>query len=99
MGEHIEKLTARGWQVYPINSCLAFALSDKKIIMVTPLALYLVTNSQLNSQAGHARIRRGILSREYTSLADILTDMRLTPGVGVSYRMLYKWELERMYND
>lgn len=86
MGEHLDKLTCTGWITYPINEHLAFALSDQQIIMLTPLCSYLITNDRLNSRAGHARIRRGVLNGEYKNLADVLTDMRLSPGIGVSYR-------------
>ena len=88
MGEHLNKLACIGWTTYPVNEHLAFALSDQQIIMLTPLCTYLVTNDRLNSRAGHERIRRGVLNNEYKSVSDVLTDMRLNPGVGVSYRQI-----------
>lgn len=95
MGEHLNKLACTGWTIYPVNGHLAFALSDQQIIMLTPLCSYLITNDRLNSRAGHARIRRGVLNNEYKSVSDVLTDMRLNPGVGVGYRQI---EIRRFYD-
>lgn len=95
MGEHLNKLTCTGWTTYPVNEHLAFALSENKVIIITPLYSYILTNDRLNSEAGHERIRRGVLNNEYKSLADVLTDMRLTPGVGVGYRQI---EIRRLYD-
>jgi len=86
MGERIEKLSRNGFAIYPVSPHLAFALSEDKILMLTPMSSYIVTKHQLNSKAGHARIRKGILNNKYKSMADVLTDMKLKPGVGLSYR-------------
>lgn len=86
MVERIEKLSRNGFAIYPISPHLTFALSEDRILMLTPMSSYIVSNSQLNSKAGHARIRRGIINRRYESMADVLTDMKLKPGVGVAYR-------------
>ena len=88
MGEHLEKLSCNGWETYPISSNLAFAMTPEKILILTPLASYIVTDTQLNAKAGHARIRRGVLNGEYKHLYDVMTDMRLTPGVGVGMRAI-----------
>ena len=88
MGEHLQKLQIIGYEIYPINQYFAFAVTEEKILMVTPLTVYLITHTQLNSKAGHARIRAGVLNREYKSIGDVLTDMRLNAGVGVSYRLI-----------
>jgi len=88
MGEHLKKLQIIGYEIYPINQYFAFAVTEEKILMVTPLTVYLVTHTQLNSKAGHARIRAGVLNSEYKCLSDVLTDMRLNAGIGVSYRQL-----------
>lgn len=93
MGDRIEKLSRIGFTIYPISPHLAFALSEDKILMLTPMSSYIVSKNQLNSRAGHARIRRGILNNQYKCMADVLTDMRLTPGVGVSYRQLSMKEI------
>lgn len=93
MGEHLNKLTCTGWITYPVNEHLAFALSENKVIIITPLCSYILTSDRLNSKAGHERIRRGVLNNEYKSLADVLTDMRLSPGLGVSYRVFSIKEL------
>ena len=86
MVERVEKLSRNGFAIYPISPHLTFALSEDRILMLTPMSSYIVSNSQLNSKAGHARIRRGILNNQYKSMADVLTDMKLKPGVGVAYR-------------
>lgn len=86
MVERVEKLSRNGFTIYPISPHLAFALSEDRILILTPMSSYIVSKNQLNSRAGHARIRRGILNNQYKSMADVLTDMRLTPGVGVAYR-------------
>ena len=86
MGDRIEKLSRNGFAMYPVSHYLTFALSEDKILMLTPMDSYIVTKNQLNSGAGHARIRKGILNNKYKSMADVLTDMKLKPGVGVSYR-------------
>lgn len=88
MGDHLTRLECKGWIIHHVSDRLAFALNDRQILLLTPLCTYLVTNDRLNSRAGHERIRRGVLNGEYKSLADVLTDMRLTPGVGVSYRRI-----------
>ena len=93
MVERIEKLSRNGFTIYPVSPHLAFALSRDRILMLTPTSSYIVSKNQLNSRAGHARIRRGILNNQYKCMADVLTDMRLTPGVGVSYRQLSMKEI------
>lgn len=87
MVETLNRLNECGFTSYPVSPHLAFALSNERVVIVTNLCIYLVTNDRLNSRAGHARIRRGIENREYKCIADVLTDMKLTPGVGVAYRM------------
>jgi hypothetical protein len=93
MGEYLNKLACTGWTTYPVNENLAFALSDKQIIILTPFCSYILTNDRLNSKAGHERIRRGIQNNQYKSIADVLTDMRLSPGIGVGYRVFNIEEL------
>lgn len=88
MGEHLTRLECKGWTIHHVSDHLAFALNDKQILLLTPLCSYLITNDRLNSRAGHERIRRGVLNGEYKSLADVLTDMRLNPGIGVGYRQI-----------
>lgn len=87
MVETLNRLHESGYRLYPVSPHLAFALSDERVVIITNLCIYLVTNDRLNSRAGHTRIRRGIENREYKCIADVLTDMKLTPGVGVAYRM------------
>ena len=87
MVETLNRLSQGGYTSYPVSPHLAFALSDERLVIITNLCTYLVTNDRLNSRAGHARIRRGIENREYECIADVLTDMKLAPGVGVAYRM------------
>ena len=87
MVETLNRLHESGYTSYPVNPHLAFALSDERVVIITNLCIYLVTNDRLNSRAGHARIRRGIENREYKCIADVLTDMKLAPGLGVAYRM------------
>ena len=94
MVEHIRGLEGIGWTIYPVNENLVFALSDKQVVMLTPLCSYMITCNQLNSKGGHARIRRGVLNSQYKSVAEVLTDMRLTPGVGVSYK---QFDVRRLY--
>jgi len=87
MGETLDKLKRCGYTTYPVSPNLSFALSDSQVVIITNLCIYLVTNDRLNSRAGHARIRRGIQNNEYKTIPDILTDMRLAPGIGVAYRL------------
>lgn len=93
MVETLNRLHESGFTSYPISPHLAFALSEDKVVIITNLCIYLVTNDRLNSRAGHTRIRRGIENREYKCIADVLTDMKLAPGVGVAYRMARLEEL------
>lgn len=94
MVETLSRLSQVGYTSYPVNHRLAFALSDERVVIITPLCSYILTSDRLNSKAGHERIRRGVLNNEYKSLADVLTDMRLIPGVGVGYRIFSIKELE-----
>ena len=95
MGEHLTRLECKGWIIRRVSDHLAFALNDKQILLITPFCTYLVTNDRLNSRAGHKRIRRGVLNNEYKSVSDVLTDMRLNPGIGVGYRQI---EIRSLYD-
>ena len=78
----------KGYEIYPVSNTLVFALSDTRVLILTPLLSYAVTNGQRNSNGGYIKIRRGIEQGCYRSLSDLLTDMKLKPGVGVSYRQI-----------
>jgi len=88
MGDRLDKLTGCGWKLYQVSPYLTFALRDTRAVMLTPLCSYILDNNRLNSRAGHQRVIDGILQCRYENIADVLTDMRLTPGVGVGYRMV-----------
>ena len=84
----MEKLSGCGWKLYWVSSHLSFALKDDRAVILTPLCSYILDNNRLNSRAGHQRLIDGILECRYTDISDVLTDMRLTPGIGVGYRQV-----------
>lgn len=88
MGDRLDKLTRCGWKLYSVSPYLTFALRDDRAVILTPLCSYILDNSRLNSRAGHQRIINGILQCRYTDISEVLTDMRLTPGLGVGYRQV-----------
>ena len=88
MGDKISLLYKKGYEIYSPSDHLSFALNSKETIMLTPLACYEIMNSQLNSKHAYKRVRQAIREGEYRSLCDILTDMHLKPGIGISYRQI-----------
>ena len=89
----------KGIRVYRPSDTLAFALTPSRAIFITPSSTCDILYTQLNAAATYNRLRRNIEAGKYTSLYDFITDMRLKPGVGVSYRQLYNFEIERLQND
>ena len=88
MQDSLDKLNRKGFKPYPVNNHLAFAIRENQILILTSLNCYSIARNQLNSRAGHLRVKKAIENKEYTCVSDVITDMKLTPGIGVSYRMI-----------
>ena len=99
MEQRLRVLESKGIKIYRPSKHISFALTPSRTLFITPAATCELLAVQRNSQAGYDRLRQGIEAGEYTSLCDFITDMRLQPGVGVSYRQLYNFEIERLQND
>lgn len=99
MEQRLQVLESRGIKTYRPSKHISFALTPSRTFFITPSTTCEILAVQRNSRAGYDRLRQAIEAGEYTSLCDFITDMRLQPGVGVSYRQLYKWEIERIEND
>ena len=98
MGD-VKSLATKGIEIYHASSCLVFALTPTRTIFITPSTTSEILATQRNSQAPYRKLRKEILQGEYKDICDLLTGMRLKPGDGISYRQLYKWEIERITND
>lgn len=95
MRERADLLKCMGYKIYPAGKHLCFALTDSMTLMLTPSDTMVIEGSQRNSRAGLARVRRSIIRKRYKTVADVWTDMRLQPGVGVSYRSInFRWLVE-----
>ena len=99
MEQKLQVLESKGIKTYRPSKHISFALTPSRTLFITPIATCELLAAQRNSRAGYDRLRQGIELCEYTSLCDFMTDMRLQPGVGVSYRQLYNFEIERLQND
>ena len=99
MEQQLQTLDSKGVRIYRPSKHIAFALTPSRTLFITPIATCELLAVQRNSRAGYDRLRQGIEDCEYRNLCDFITDMRLQPGVGVSYRQLYNFEIEGIEND
>ena len=99
MEQRLRVLESKGIKTYRPSKHISFATTPSRTLFITPAATCEILAVQRNSRAGYERLRQSIEAGEYTSLCDFITDMKLQPGVGVSYRQLYQWEIERLQND
>lgn len=99
MEQRLQVLESKGIKTYRPSKHVSFAITPSRTLFITPSTTCEILAVQRNSRAGYDRLRQAIEDGEYTSLCDFITDMRLQPGVGVSYRQLYQWEIERLQND
>lgn len=99
MEQRLRVLESKGIKIYRPSKHISFALTPSRTFFITPSTTSEVLATQRNSQARYARLRQAIEAGEYTGLCDFITDMKLQPGVGVSYRQLYQWEIEKIQND
>ena len=99
MEQRLQKLEYKGIKTYRPSNHISFALTPSRAFFITHATTCEILAVQRNSRAGYDRLRQAIEAGEYTSLCDFITDMRLQPGVGVSYRELYNFEIERIQND
>lgn len=98
MGD-VEAFKDKGIMIYQVSPRLAFALTASRTFFITPSTTSQILHTQRNSQAPYNRLRKEIEQGEYLDICDLLTGMKLKPGDGISYRELYKWEIERIEND
>lgn len=94
----LQALAAKGIKIYQPSESLAFALTPSRAIFITPASTCEVMHNQLNAVPKYNKLRKRIEAGEYASLCDFITDMKLKPGVGVSYRQLYNFEIESLQN-
>lgn len=99
MEQRLQVLESKGVKTYRPSKHISFALTPSRTFFITPSTTCEILAVQRNSRAGYERLRQAIEAGEYTGLCDFITDMKLQPGVGVSYRQLYQWEIERITND
>lgn len=98
MEQRLQVLESKGIKTYRPSKHVSFAITPSRTLFITPATTCEILAVQRNSRAGYDRLRQAIEAGEYTSLCDFITDMKLQPGVGVSYRQLYQWEIERLEN-
>ena len=98
MEQRLMVLESKGIKTYRPSKHISFATTPSRTLFITPAATCELLAVQRNSRAGYDRLRKRIEAGEYASLCDFITDMKLKPGVGVSYRQLYNFEIERLEN-
>ena len=67
---------------------LKFEIMADETYVYTPLMTLKISHTRRNSNIAYVRIIRNIKNYRYQTIADLLTDMKLQCGDGVSYRVV-----------
>lgn len=91
MEKRLDVLQAKGWKICQRNARFAFAITEERTLFVTPTAIYEIMCTQPNSRYPYKHIRSDIERGCIFSVVELLTEMRLKAGQGVSYRTINEW--------
>ena len=88
METRIERLRQQGWTIHHRSARFAFATTGTRTLFITPDAIYEILCVQQNSRYPYDQLRSEIERGFICSLVELLTEMRLKPGQGLSYAQI-----------
>ena len=93
METRLDVLQTKGWKICQRNARFAFAITEERTLFVTPDCISEILHTQRNSSYPYKQLRSDIERGCIFSVVELLTEMRLKSGQGISYRRLNEREL------
>lgn len=76
-------LKASGYKIYSPSNTLAFALSENKTLVITPLQIFYVKHWHRNYLPSLQIIRKRVKRNKIKTIVDLVTEMQIKIGEGL----------------